>query len=163
MEKKFHFLLIGIVYILTISMLGSVCAIDINITNTTSGGLKTAVENASSNDRIILDNGIYSGDNNRGIIIDKNLSIIGESKGKAIIDAQGKNNIFSINTSVTLRLVNITIRNGYAEDFYGESNGLIASSGGAIDNNGYLIINDCVFSNNIAYDSLGGAIIIMAS
>lgn len=153
-------------------MVGIVSATDNNINNSTIGGLKTAVENANSNDRIFLDDGIYLCDNNKGIVIDKNLTIIGKSKGKVIIERQnefGENDKFSINSDVTLRLVNITIRNSqlsYGGTIFNEgnlsiincnfANNRVYGSGGVIFNKGNLNISSSTFNNNHAID--GGAI-----
>ncbi|KZX16779.1 putative outer membrane protein pmp10 precursor [Methanobrevibacter cuticularis] len=128
-------------------MVGGVSAADKTITNTTDGGLKTAIDGMASGDRITLDNGVYSGVNNRGIVIDKDLTIVGKSKDKVIIDAQKKDRIFTIESG-SLTLINLTIINGYSQAF---------ESGGAISNGGNLNISGCTFSSNQAFES-GGAI-----
>ena len=140
-----HFLLIMLIAILAINMLGFVSAASETITNTTSGGLKTVIELAKSNDKIILSNGVYLGENNRGITINKNLTIIGKSKGKVIINAQNEDRVFTINKGLSVTIVNITIINGNA---YKNSE---IDWGGAVYNKGTLKIENSNFSYNKAF------------
>jgi hypothetical protein len=125
---------------MTISMISSVSGV--NITNST-GDIKTALNNSPNS--ILLLPGVYSGENNTNIVIDKNVSIIGKDKDQVIINGNGVNNIFTINKGVKVVLENITFING------------LSISGGAIFNNGDLFIYNVIFLNNYANDT-GGAI-----
>lgn len=175
-KRTFALLLSIIIIILAIYMIGAVSASETTISNTTTGGIKAVIGTASPNDKVILNNGIYSGVNNREIDIAKNLTIIGKSKGNAIIDGQNVGRIFNINENVTVTLLNLTIRNGYVTNYGGaifnKGNGLTITnctftnnrvnggSGGAIYNyyGEGLTITNCVFSNNKALSGSGGAI-----
>lgn len=104
--------------------------------------------NSASNDSIINLTQNYYYDSNidltykEGININKNLTINGngfEISGRDVA------RIFKINKNAELKLVNLTLKNGYSEN------------GGAIYSNGNLIIDNCVFSNNTAVN-YGGAI-----
>ncbi len=77
------------------------------------------------------------------IIIDKDFRLDG--RGIYTIDGNNKGGIFNVTAGNTLTLVGLTIKNGYASD------------GGAINNNGTLIIENCKFIDNKA-DQYGGAI-----
>ena len=85
-----------------------------------------------------LDGSIVS---NNGITIDKSIVINGYGH---TIDVKSMCRIFNIKKDVTLN--NITFANGFTTE-----------SGGAIYNNGNLIIQNCIFSNNIVEHN-GGAI-----
>ena len=112
----------------------------------TPGGLKEAIKLAKTNDTIFLKNGVYTGENNTGISINKSISIEGLGSN-VTINAQGKNRIFDIEKGkVTLKKLKLI--NGYA---YGKN-----PYGGAIYSNGSLKINDCIFMRNKA--DAGGAI-----
>ncbi|MDR3290549.1 MAG: hypothetical protein LBT10_00210, partial [Methanobrevibacter sp.] len=111
--------------------------------------LKDAVANSSPGDTIYLKEGNYTGDENTGINIPHNLNIIGlspipdkinETNGcladttndtGIIINAEGKNNFFNIPNSCSVELGNLTLINAYSSD----------DNGGAINNNGKLLIN----------------------
>ncbi|KZX12312.1 hypothetical protein [Methanobrevibacter curvatus] len=94
-------------------MVGATSATDITITNTTDGGLKTAIDTVGDNGTVYMKKGIYTGGNNTGINVNKNLTIIGKGKN-TIIKALGNNQIFTvnINVSVSLTLINLTLENG---------------------------------------------------
>ena len=81
--------------ILTILLMGSVNAVDQTITNTTSGGLRIAIDNVSNGQTIYLENGEYFGVNNTNLTISKNLIISGKGSN-VVIDAKGIGNIFTI-------------------------------------------------------------------
>lgn len=91
--------------------------------------------------------GTYKGTKNRGITLDKSMSILGQSRLGTIIDAQKKNRIFIMANGVTVNLKNLTITNGYT-----------AANGGAIFNNGKLTVTDSTFTGNSAHNTnIGGA------
>lgn len=78
----------------------------------------------------------------------KNLTINGNG---AIIDGNGLQTFIIIETGYTLNLINVTIQNttkNTDDKFYG---------GGAINNNGTLIVTECTFLNNTC--NYGGAIV----
>lgn len=95
-----------------------------------------------------LANGTYNDPNDWGIHITKNLSITGTSMNDTIIDAGGLGQIFSIDSTYvileddyiiyTVNISNIKFKNGFSIGY-----------GGAISNNGYLTINNCIFNDNI--------------
>lgn len=112
--------------------------------------IKEAVEDPATlnGHTITVAAGEYTGNNNYGIIINKNLIIIGENKDTTIINAQLQDRVFIINPGITLSLENLTIENGNSAD------------GGAIyvdgNSNTVLTINNCILCNNFA--TYGGAI-----
>ncbi|MDI6723994.1 MAG: hypothetical protein QMD61_05055 [Methanobacterium sp.] len=126
--------------------------------NGTSGpklSIKNATGTVSTNGVVNVANGIYTGTNNQNITINRNMTIQGQSSTGTIIDAEGLNRIFIVNSGINFILNDLTIRNGTATN----------SNGGAIQNNGgTLTVNRCVFTNNKAIrttgntDVFGGAI-----
>ena len=156
--------------------MGSVNAVDQTITNTTSGGLRIAIDNVGNGQTIYLENGEYSGVNNANLTISKNLTISGKGSN-VVIDAKGIGNIFTISSGVTVTLKNLKLINGYnypdiVYECYGgaiNNNGSLSVSncnfidnnasarGGAIYNNGSLSVSNCTFTNNRA-SHVGGAI-----
>ncbi|MDR3062818.1 MAG: hypothetical protein LBU40_01600, partial [Methanobrevibacter sp.] len=149
-NKVLTCLLIGVIAILTVSMIGGVSAADKTITNATSGGLKVAIESVGDNETIFLENGVYSGENNTGISINKDLTISGKGSN-VVIDAKGKSRIFAISSdthaSYKVTLKNLKLINGNEQ------------YGGAIYiYHGSLVVSDCTFTNNQAKNGEGGAV-----
>ncbi len=119
---------------------------------------------------VYIGKGIYKGNGNRNITIDKNVTILGESQTDTIIDGEDSDRIFYITSEGAVILMNLTIQNGnmenggaiYNNGFLGVFNSTItgnsANLGGAIWNNGiYLIVFNSIFTGNTA-NSYGGAI-----
>ncbi|MBZ9570190.1 hypothetical protein KQY27_01330 [Methanobrevibacter sp. TMH8] len=64
---------------------------------------------------LVLAPGNYTGSNNKGITINKNVTIQGNgSANQIIIDAQGTNNIFNILLCCNVTIINITFINSNA-------------------------------------------------
>ena len=110
--------------------------------------IQTALDNVNSGGTIHLLAGTYTGADNTGLTINQNVTIIGENQKNTIINAQHSTSIFTINSGVTVKLENLTLTNGTAED------------GGAICNNydGTITLSGCNFNNNTATEN-GGAIL----
>ena len=133
------------------------------IDNSTSGGIKDAISNVNSGDTIILESGVYKGDNNTKININKSITLQGNGSD-VIIDAQKNGRIFNI-LSNNITFINITFINGnvngdggaiHNDNFENITfinckfiNNTATAYGGAIDNNGhnFAVIN-CSFTNN---------------
>ena len=118
-----------------------------------------------------------------GIVVDKNLTIIGYANSKRVIstylDADNSGRIFAVNDGATLTLNNIILKNGNAEKggavYVEAANGFIAKTvdfinntavyrGGAIYSEGSVNVDNSVFdSNDITFrtrnDDNGGAAI----
>lgn len=122
--------------------------------NGATSGPKLTIKNATgtlnAGGTIYIADGTYTGENNTGITINKNMAIIGQSKSGTIIDAQGNGNIFNIIPGATVIIKSLTLTNG--------QNG----QGGAINNQqGTLILNNTAITNNKATSQYGygGAIL----
>lgn len=117
-----------------------------NITNSTQYGIKETINGDKDYYvTIILEEGEYSGENNTKINITKNVIIKGKGKSKTILNGD-KNQLFHVEKSGYLTLINITLFNGESEQ------------GGAIYNNeGKIIINNCKLFSNIAIKESGGS------
>ncbi len=109
--------------------------------------IRDAVNNAAVGDTILLDPGTYTGPDNTNIELTQDLTIIGstDSLNPSIINAGSLDNIFIIDPDITITLEYITFENGYN------------NTGGAIYNQGNLIIENCTFNDNQAIND-GGAI-----
>ncbi len=113
--------------------------------NGTSGPKATidnATETVTSNGTVYIADGTY---NENNIIINRNLTLIGESQENTIIDGNYINTIFNIKNGANVYFINLKISNGDA-----------ANNGGAIENNGSLDIENCTITDN--YANNGGAI-----
>ena len=116
-----------------------------------TSGPKLTIKNATSivgtNGIIYVANGTY---NENGIAINRNMSIIGESKSNTIINGTNTGGIFTVSGGATVTFVNLTLTNGNS------------TAGGAISSSGVnnVIVKNCIFQNNIARGSGGGAIYI---
>ena len=89
--------------------------------------------------------GVYTGVNNTGITIDKNMNIIGQSQAGTVIDGSNTVQIFNILSGVNVTIRDLTLSNGHA------------SNGAAIYNKGNLTITNSAFNHNTAYN--GGGIL----
>jgi predicted outer membrane repeat protein len=155
-NEKFKKIIIPtIAIILFFTVLSTTMAAENNITNTTEGGLNTAISDSNSGDTINLDTGIYKGSNNTNITIPNSKNITIQSKNpnqKATID--GENINWFINNGGNLTLINVVLQNFIKSSSSGTLN---ITSGGAIYNTGRLTIINCTFlNNNVAL--YGGAI-----
>ncbi|MEL7669668.1 Ig-like domain-containing protein [Methanobacterium sp.] len=103
------------------------------------------VSSVDENGTVQIADGIYSGEENTNLTISKNMTIIGQSQGKTIINGTGTNWIFNVSNDVNFTIQNLTIING------------TAYNGGAIDNQGTLNAENCTFDSNNAVN-YGGAI-----
>ncbi|KZX11664.1 beta strand repeat-containing protein [Methanobrevibacter filiformis] len=111
--------------------------------------IKNATDTVGNNEIIYIGNGTYTGSNNKGINITKNITYIGESKENVIIDGERSGRLFYISKGLNVTFINITFMNAYIT---GTNN-----NGSAIYNNGSKVtINGSSFINNTAYN--GGAI-----
>ncbi|MCL2115651.1 MAG: hypothetical protein FWH29_05465, partial [Methanobrevibacter sp.] len=155
-------------FFITLTLLVLICSLqtsfaaDHSIDNTTSGGILHAVLNNASvvdDSTIYLQNGTYSGTNNTGLTINKNLTFIGN--GTVSIDAEGQRRIFNTGYHINVTFINIEFINGNA------TGSGFANLGGAIgrnysqfpnpfDMNGAMTFINCRFINNTA--GSGGAI-----
>jgi hypothetical protein len=116
----------------------------------TKTGPKLSIKNATGTvnqgGTVKIAKGIYKGENNTGITIDRNMTIIGQSRTGTVIDAQGKDKFHIIISGINVTILNLTFKNG------------TSSVGGAISNKGNLTVNNCNFTGNKA-TQIGGAII----
>ena len=94
--------------------------------------------NINLDENYTYSSGSDSGISDTGIVIDKDLTIIGSKDSSITIDAKNSSKIFSINKGVTVILDSLTFINANGE------------YGGAISNSGTLILKNCTFINNTA-------------
>ena len=139
--------------------------------NTAKKTIKNATGTVDANGAVLIADGLYTGTNNRGITIDRDMTITGQSTTGTIIDAQGLNWIISIPSGLNVVISNLTMANGNAVGNYGAAirnegmvtvkncafTGNTASFSGAIGNVGTCTVIDCTFTGNSAIIN-GGAI-----
>lgn len=101
--------------------------------------------NSSKNSNIYINNGNY--EINSQIELDKDLTIIGQSREGTVLDAQNQNSIFKVSSDSKVNLVNLTLKNAKSSaillDSYTYSN---------------VFIDNCIFEDND-----GGAIYYKAT
>ncbi len=130
--------------------------------------IKNATGSVNVNGIVNIANGQYNGTNNTGILIDKNMTISGESQTGTVINGTGSNWIFIVNSGINLTLNNLTITNA-TEAIYNSRGTLTvtdtsftsntANYGGAIYNYlGSVSVTDTSFTSNTA-TTYGGAIL----
>ncbi|WP_333658612.1 beta strand repeat-containing protein [Methanobrevibacter sp.] len=174
-----HTLIILSIILLAAISLQTSFAIDRPVDNSTAGGgIREGLNIANPNgDKLLLDEGNYTGTNNTGLAINKNVTI--QAKGpqeKVVIDAQGLGRIFTIGNNTNVTFINLIFINGhiignggaiynnYAESsmtfinctFINNENDLVYGNGGAIYTRGDLTVSGSNFTNNTG--NCGGAI-----
>ncbi|MCG2829207.1 pseudomurein-binding repeat-containing protein [Methanothermobacter sp. K4] len=103
-----------------------------------------ATMSAASGDSIWLADGEYRGAGNRDVLIDRNLTITGQSTTGTVIDCEALGRAFTVPQGVSFTLRNLTVKHGN-EDY-----------GGVILNHGNLTVGGCSFIENMG---LYGAVI----
>ncbi|ADL58200.1 predicted pseudomurein-binding protein [Methanothermobacter marburgensis str. Marburg] len=153
MKRYLPLILLGLI---AIAFSGTASAVDIYV-NSTGGDdnndglswaaakatIKNATGSAADNDVIWLADGEYTGPNNRGVTLNKNLTITGQTKEGTVIKLEGNPSLFTITKN--LKLSNLTIRNAYS-----------TTSGPVHISNANLKIENCLLLNNTAVS--GGAV-----
>jgi predicted outer membrane repeat protein len=140
--------------------------------------IKKAVNSSKENDTIILNDGTYSGNDNKNIIINHSLTLTGEnfqdSTTSAIIDGENDGQFLKSMNGAVLKIENITFQNAKTVNVLGgaiftneaiecshcifkNNHASSVSGGGGMHINGSSsLLRDCIFDNNTG--SLGGAI-----
>ncbi len=99
--------------------------------------IKNATRCVNNGGTVEIANGIYYGNKNTKITINKNMKIKGQSEDGSIINGKGINWIFKINPGITVSITNLTINHGKS-----------VNAGGAINNYGILTVINTNFTNN---------------
>ena len=107
--------------------------------------IKNATGTVSEGGTVHIAKGKYAGVNNTNISINKNMTIIGQSKEDTIINGTNSAWIFNIQSNKNVTIHNLTFVNG------------TSSVGGAIYNHGILTVKNSTFTGNNA-TNFGGAI-----
>jgi|GEM_PF-666750 len=105
---------------------------------------RAGIDTVAAGGTVYLADGVYTGENNRNIIISKNVTIRGQSKDGTIIDGSNTAQIFTIGSGRSVTVRSVTIRNGNAQY-------------GAVANSGSLTIDDCILKDNTATIEGGAA------
>lgn len=109
--------------------------------------IRHAVNYTSDDSTIYLNEGIYTGEDNRNIILNKTVTLIGKSKETTVIDCESSGRLFNMSSNSKLTLINLTLKNGNSTD----NGGLIYNEGGEIT------IKNCIIRDSQAF-LCGGAI-----
>lgn len=151
-KNSYRVLILFIILFLFVFSLQFASAANITINSTSADGIKKGLDD-SSIDNIILNPGTYTGVNNTGLTINKNITIQGNgSPGTVVIDAElSGRRIFTITGGVNVIFENITFTRG--------DNGAIWHSDYNLDTT--MTFKNCTFTNNtsIRYASSYGACI----
>lgn len=101
-------IIVAIVLLAVVSLQAEFTATTYSINNTTVGGINGALGTVTDGDTIELDEGNHTGNTNTNMTINKNITIQGKTKDKAILDAQGLSRIFNIVNNLNVTFINIT-------------------------------------------------------
>lgn len=116
--------------------------------------IEKAISNVDNNGTIYVADGLYQLSDSApktGIVINKNITIIGQSVN-AVISGGNTKRIFIINVGNTLNITSLTLTNGKCNPY----GGAIFIDDAGSSNQGHLIISDSIISNSNAEN--GGAI-----
>ena len=146
-------------------------------TGTFSGpkkSIKNATGTVSSGGTVHIADGTYTGVNNTNITIDRNMTIIGQSKENTVINGTNTAWVFELIVFLDQSNINLTVRNltfasgsdaGYEPAILNGRGTLNVincifrdNTGGAISNTGTLNVNNSIFISNSVDSGYGGAI-----
>ena len=144
----------------------------------TLSGPKKSIKNATwavyDGGTVNIADGLYTGENNTNILIDKNIIIKGQSRDGTIINGTDSAQIFTVQSGANITVQNLTFADSTGSRgsaFYNKGTLIINNcsfigntadqEGGAIYNTHNLVISDCIFTGNKAND--GGAVYIYSS
>lgn len=102
--------------------------------------IKNATATVNNGGTVHIADGIYTGDENTNITLDKDVTFIGESQNRTIINGTDTNRLFVIENGANVSLINMTLANGYIDE----------SMGAAVFNLGNLTVSGCTFTGNMA-------------
>lgn len=109
--------------------------------NSPYASLSKAINESDSGSIICLGDGVYTGENNRNLLINKDLII---SSSGAVIDAESKGRIFTILENCSFCINSLSFIRGNAST--------LDNLGGVIYSEGNLTINNCEFNDSYAND-----------
>ena len=112
--------------------------------------LKQALDSSKNGDTIIINDGIFSGENNTNLVISKSLTLKAAEGATPIFNGQSKNRIFVIQ-SPNVTLDGLTFVNGNVPNY----------GGALLIQNSNTNIRNCTFRN--CYANAGGAVFIYPS
>jgi len=161
-EQIFALVAIGLLAIVvSISTASAASQVYVNTTGSDTDGDGSAnlpyltigygVQQVDNGGTVFIASGTYTGDGNKNIVIEKNIDMRGAGQEDTIIDAEGSSRVFTVKEGYLLDIKDLTIKNGNAVGV-----APVEESGGAIQNEGLLIVENVKFTGNQA-DS-GGAI-----
>jgi len=167
--------IVAMMILFAFSLQFSSAASDIKIiNNTTDGGITEALNSVDSTDSgeiIHLTPGVYSGENNTNILVDKNVTFKGRGD-KTVIDGKSRGNLFIIGENVNVTFINIVFLNAASQYGAAVYNNFSSSHvtfincifkdntamfGAAIYNEGNVVVKNSIFIDNLAIYN-GGAI-----
>ena len=140
--------------------------------------IKNATGTVAAGGTVNIANGVYRGTGNTNIIINKSMTIKGQSKGSTIINGTNNARIFQIEKpipteeepfpEINVVIQNLTITNGNTTTFTSSvynkgrltvKDIIFKNNTRAIYNSGKLTVNGCTFTGNVVVSPYGGAII----
>lgn len=132
------------------------------VTSGPKKSIKNATGSVSDGGIVNIANGVYSGENNNNITLNKNITIQGQSREGTIIDGTGASCIFIITNGTIVSMHNMAQINGYVGNGgFAVNNGTLSLTdmsfsdtkvvgGSSLVNGGNLSILNCNFINNTA-------------
>lgn len=120
--------------------------------------IQAGIDASVDGDVIILRDGVYTGEGNKNVLIDKDI-ILKSQNGptNCIIDSEGNGRGLELRGFTTPIIDGLTIRNGNVKNEYGDAGGGgIYSFTGSYFDDSQTIIKNCIIENNIAEDEGGG-------
>lgn len=122
----------------------------IQVDNVSVSTIKQALDIAGDNGTVYLSDGIYKGEGNSRITVDKSVSIIGSDN--TVLDGENRNYLFIVSDNVSVKFKNIKFINAYKspESYYATYNGNVYGAGIDIKN-ASVTIEDCTFENSVLH------------
>ncbi|MFA0832433.1 MAG: beta strand repeat-containing protein [Methanobacterium formicicum] len=102
--------------------------------------IKNATATVNNGGTVHIADGVFTGEGNTNITLDKDVTFIGENQNQTILNGTDANRIFMVENGANVSLINLTLANGYVDE----------SMGAAVFNLGALTVKNCTFTSNMA-------------
>jgi len=156
-NSLFHFCFATATFLASASLFAADRTVTSGLDTGAPGTLRAVIAAANPGDRILFGNGVSQvvlGIGMGELVIEKDLTIDGSRvAGGVVVSADQRSRVLKIETSTTVELISLTIRDGKSDEgASGTTAATFGENGGGILNDGNLTLRNCVVIDNATGD-----------